>query len=149
MLIGRLQMVLILLILVWVLPGLVVVMTGFFLQSVNDAVNQGVLVVAAVGNSTENFEELSIIPATFSNVLKVSSTDSSGVKSGFSNFGNSLDVAAVGSNVYSSMSHNVTNGYMYITGTSMAAPYVSALGAIIQKLLYVQAFVSKAKPCGS
>jgi hypothetical protein len=102
-------------------------------QSINNAVAQGVLVVVAVGNKSMNFEESQIIPAIFPSVVRVSAVKSDGSRANFSNYGKTLDVAAVGHGVYSSYASKLTNkNYKSEDGTSMAAPFVSALGAIIQ-----------------
>jgi subtilisin family serine protease len=54
-----------------------------------------------------------------------------GARSDFSNFGDTLDVVAVGSDVYS-VEIATNSSYKPDSGTSMAAPFVSALAAIIQ-----------------
>lgn len=94
-------------------------------NAVDYAVSQGVVVVAAAGNSGSNFV---LYPARYSNVIAVAATDSSNTRAGFSNYGPEVDLSAPGVSIYST----ALGGYMYRNGTSMAAPYVSGLAAILR-----------------
>lgn len=82
--------------------------------------SKGVIVIAATGN--ENSPEL-IYPASSKYTISVGGTNSLDVVSDYSNYGNHLDLVAPGSNIPSLVPNgNVT----YMSGTSMAAPHVSA-----------------------
>ncbi|WLV24264.1 S8 family serine peptidase [Aciduricibacillus chroicocephali] len=84
------------------------------------AYSKGIIIVAASGN--ENVPELSY-PAASKYTISVGGTNSLDVVSDFSNYGNALDLVAPGSNIPSLVPNgNVT----YMSGTSMAAPHVSA-----------------------
>jgi len=48
-----------------------------------------------------------------------------------SNYGFTVRVSAPGTNIYSGDGSPAGNGYQWITGTSMAAPYVSGLAALV------------------
>lgn len=96
-----------------------------------------VLVIASAGNDSNgpfiwhNNDTSPKYPASFdsANLLVVASTTSSGSLSGFSNIGPlTVDVAAPGSNIYSTL-----NGGKYgmASGTSMASPNVSGVAAMI------------------
>lgn len=88
--------------------------------------NQGSIVVAAAGNDNLDMDLAgnAHYPSNYNNVVCVASSNSSDSKSGFSNYGSSVDVTAPGSSIYSTVPFN---GYSYMSGTSMASPLVSGL----------------------
>jgi thermitase len=89
------------------------------------AYNRGCLLVAAAGNDGE---DVKYYPAAYSNVIAVAATDSSDKKAWFSNYGDWIDVAAPGDDIYST---EPGNDYWYDSGTSQATPYVAALCALL------------------
>jgi thermitase len=91
----------------------------------NYAFNLGVVVVAAAGNS--NLPS-SGSPANCDNVVSVASTTNTDARSSFSNYGASVDVAAPGSAILSTIR---TGEYDSFSGTSMASPHVAALAGLI------------------
>jgi subtilisin len=66
-------------------------------------------------------------PAAYSEVVAVSSTNKSDDLSDFSSTGPEVELAAPGSNVYST----VIGGYDTFSGTSMACPHVSGAGGLL------------------
>lgn len=96
--------------------------SNFAQNVVNNATNQGAILVAAAGNdgTTQLF-----YPAAYNNVIAVASTTITDAKSGFSQYGNWIDIAAPGSAILSTWAS--TNGYSRIQGTSMASPNVAGL----------------------
>ncbi len=97
-------------------------------DAVSYATGKGAVVVCAAGNESSNTS--SYIPAclTVSGCVVTAAVDSSLNRSYFSNYGASVDVAAPGSGI-SSCSY--TGGYATMSGTSMAAPHISAACAMI------------------
>ncbi len=89
-------------------------------------INKNSLVVCAAGNnsSSETF-----YPAGYKYVLSVASTNSSDIRSSFSNFGSSIDVCAPGSSIYSTLWNN---SYASFDGTSMASPIAAGVCAIVK-----------------
>lgn len=92
-------------------------------EAVAYAVDQGSLVVAAAGNADRSTPEY---PAAYANVLSVNAVDDRERRAGFSNYGETVDIAAPGVDVWSAA---VGGGYVRWSGTSMAAPFVSAAAA--------------------
>lgn len=99
-------------------------------QPFNDACQYAVarncVVVAAVGN--DNTSTL-MYPAAYPNVFGVASTTSTDSRSSFSNYGSYVDVCAPGSSIYSTIPFS---GFGYLSGTSMAAPLVTSLFALLK-----------------
>ena len=93
-------------------------------DAVTYAAGNGVLMVAASGNAGMNFV---LYPARFSEVIAVGATDVSNQYASFSNYGAEIDVAAPGASILSLW----LGGYSTQSGTSMAAPYVSGLAAVL------------------
>lgn len=94
-------------------------------HAVDYAWDHGVVVVAAAGNdntATPNY------PAAYGHVISVSATDQQNNKARFSNFGTTVDVAAPGVEIWST----VPGGrYDVKAGTSMASPHVAALAGLL------------------
>lgn len=88
------------------------------------------LFICAAGNTGSDNDLTPVYPASFrfDNVISVSFVNSYGFLTVKSNYGvNSVDIAAPGTDIYST----VIGDYAYMSGSSMAVPYVSALAALI------------------
>lgn len=94
-------------------------------ETINYAISQGSLVVAAAGNSNSSGTHY---PSSYKGVLSVASTTSTDTKSSFSNYGYSVDVSAPGSSIYNTWQNDT---YATLSGTSMASPLTAGLAGLV------------------
>jgi serine protease len=104
--------------------------------------SRGTTVVIAAGNSGGDVANFS--PANCDNVIAVSAVGPTGALASYSNFGPKVDVAAPGGtgvvpaadNILSTLNlgahEQAGEGYAWMAGTSMAAPHVAGVVALMQ-----------------
>ena len=93
--------------------------------AVQQAYQQGVLVVAASGNDGSS---IPLYPAAFSEVMAVGATNQYGNIASFSSYGSHLEISAPGQAIYSTLPGNTYEAW---NGTSMACPHVAGLAGLI------------------
>ena len=101
-------------------------------DAIDRAENAGILFIAAAGNSGSDNDRRPGYPSSYENenIISVASIDNRDRLSSFSCYGkNSVDVAAPGSAIYSTVPGN---SHSSLSGTSMATPHVAGLAALIK-----------------
>ncbi|MDJ0463989.1 S8 family serine peptidase [Streptomyces sp. H27-C3] len=120
-------------------------------NAINGAVSRGTTVVVAAGNNNTNASGFT--PANCNNIINVASTSREGNRSFYSNYGTIVDVAAPGgetrratdtpgtvttpeNGILSTLNSGTTTqsgeNYKPYQGTSMAAPHIAGLAALLK-----------------
>jgi serine protease len=111
-------------------------------QAVYDAVTaKGIIVIAAAGNESSSRP---FYPAAYDNVISVSAINRNLEQARYSNFGSTIDVASPGGDssvdrgVLSTLGDDRSNTTVFtygsLQGTSMAAPHVAGVAALMKSI---------------
>lgn len=102
---------------------------------IRKAIDKGVLVVAAAGNSSQR---ATIFPCQLNGVICVGALRADGSVARFSNWGGQVDIFAPGEKILSTIPNSIAplyisrKGYDFKNGTSQAAPFISAAVAVLK-----------------
>ena len=154
------------------LGGLSSTCPSTYQTAITGAVSRGTAVIVAAGN--DNINASGATPANCTNVISVAATDRLGGKAYYSNFGDSVDLAAPGGDVTTGSTNGVLStlnagtttpgaqSYAWYQGTSMATPHVAGLAALVLSRgaqtpaaletflkTYVRAFPAACSQCGT
>ncbi|MBR1565018.1 MAG: S8 family peptidase [Paludibacteraceae bacterium] len=101
--------------------------TNAIVDAIQYATENGVSIICASGNENSVLS----FPASNPNVIAVGAVDSTKSRAYFSNYGNNLSVVAPGVDIFSLNLTTSTDMYKLDSGTSFAAPQVSAIVALM------------------
>lgn len=110
--------------------------SSYYNQAEKDAIDaaraKGLILIAAAGNSGDGNPSTNNVgyPARYNNVIAVAATNSNDVVASWSSDGPEVDVSAPGVDILSTYKGS---SYAYLSGTSMATPYVTGTVALMLK----------------
>jgi serine protease len=102
-------------------------------SAINAAIGRGSAIVVAAGNQAR--DAAGYAPGNCAGVITVAATTRTGTRASFSNYGASVEIAAPGVSLWSTINAGTqgptTPTYARYSGTSMATPHVSAVAALM------------------
>ena len=93
-----------------------------------EAIENGIILVAAAGNSSLN--SIIGIPASYNSVISISSIKKNNLFLASSSWGNNIDFCSYGENV---SAYDLNGNIVYLSGTSYSAAYVSGIIALLKE----------------
>lgn len=97
-------------------------------EAIRYAYERDVVLIAAAGNDNV---ETPMYPSAYEEVIAVAAVNEQEQKAEFSNYGQHIDVAAPGENIPSTF---LDSQYVFMSGTSMAAPHVTGFAGLLRAL---------------
>jgi serine protease len=105
-------------------------------DAIDYANSRGVVVIVAANNYGDDASNY--MPSSCRGVITVGNTQRDGSRNPNSDYGPTVDVAAPGTDIYSTFNAGTSTAgaesYAYMTGTSMSAPMVSGVVALVQSV---------------
>lgn len=100
-------------------------------DAVNYAISKGCILISAAGNGGNRpYADQKSYPASYEGVISVASCNANGERSSFSQYNDSVDVAAIGENITMPYTENGESVYRTDSGTSYSCAIVSSIAAL-------------------